>query len=205
LRRNKTDQILNYCFIVLPHPSINLAFPSPDNVSDMKAGRIISSLILATAFGLAAVCARATEPFSLGGHTLGLPYDSVLNDPAYDCESLAGCFLFSACAYRATGAVALKGVPIDGLTLYFTGERLSGIAAGFQESRFDEVAERLAQDYGPGTIETWEADPGANSTRAVLVWRQGSRLLRLERSSKTNRSSVIVAERNFISELVQKP
>ena len=52
-----------------------------------------------------------------------------------DCESLAGCFLFSACAYRATGAVALKGVPIDGLTLYFTGERLSGIAAGFQESR----------------------------------------------------------------------
>ena len=106
-------------------------------------------------------------------------------------------------AYRATGAVALKGVPIDGLTLYFTGERLSGIAAGFQESRFDEVAERLAQDYGPGTIETWEADPGANSTRAVLVWRQGSRLLRLERSSKTGRSSVIVAERNFISELIE--
>jgi hypothetical protein len=169
----------------------------------MKADRIVSSLLVAAALCLAAAGAQATEPFSLGGHTLGLPYDSVLNDPSYDCESLAGCFLFSACAYRATGAVAFKGVSIDGLTLYFTGERLSGIAAGFQESRFDEVAERLAQDYGPGTIKTWKADPGANSTRAVLVWRQGSKLLRLERSSKTGRSSVIVAERNFISELVE--
>jgi len=168
----------------------------------MKAGRIIS-LLAAGGLCLAAAGARAAESFSLGGHTLGLPYDAILNDPAYDCESLAGCFLFSACAYKATGAVAFKGTPIDRLTLYFTGERLSGIAAGFQESRFDEVAERLAQDYGPGTIETREAEPGANSTRAVLVWRQGSRLLRLERSSKTGRSSVIVAERNFISELIE--
>lgn len=171
----------------------------------MKVGRIASSLLAAAALYLAAAGARAAEPFSLGGHTLGLPYDSVLNDPAYDCESLAGCFLFSACAYKVTGAVAFKGAPIDGLTLYFTGERLSGIAAGFQESRFDEVAEVLAREYGPGEVASGKADSGATSTSAVLVWRQGSKLLRLERSSKTGRSSVIVAERNFISELVEKP
>jgi hypothetical protein len=168
----------------------------------MKAGRILSSLLAAAGLCLAVVGARAAEPFSLGGHTLGLPYDSVLNDPAYDCESLAGCFLFSACAYKETGAIAFMGAPIDDLTLYFTGERLSGIAGGFRDRWFDEVAEVLAKEYGPGTIEAGKADARATSTSAVLVWRQGSKLLRLERSSKTGRSSVIVAERNFISELV---
>jgi hypothetical protein len=168
----------------------------------MKAGRIIS-LLAAGALCLVAAGARAAEPFSLGGHTLGLPYDAVLNDPAYDCESLAGCFLFSACAYKATGAVAFKGTPIDGLTLYFTGERLSGIAAGFQESRFDQVAEILAQEYGPGTVEFGKAGTGTPSSDAVLVWRQGSKVLRVERSNKTGRSSVILAERNFISELIE--
>jgi len=168
----------------------------------MKAGRIIS-LLAAGGLCLAAAGARAAESFSLGGHTLGLPYDAILNDPAYDCESLAGCFLFSACAYKATGAVAFKGTPIDRLTLYFTGERLSGIAASFQESHFDQVAELLAQEYGPGTVETRKAGTGTTSSNAVLVWRQGSKLLRLERSGKSGRSSVILAERNSISELVE--
>lgn len=169
----------------------------------MKASRIVRILLATAAFGLAAAGARAAEPFSLGGHALGLPYDSVLNDPAYDCDSLAGCFLFSACAYKATGAVAFMGAPIDGLTLYFTGERLSGIAADFQESRFDQVTEVLAQEYGPGTVEAGKGATGAISSSAVLVWRQGSKLLRLERSSKIARSSVILAERNFISELIE--
>ncbi len=171
----------------------------------MEAGRIVSNLCAATALCLAAAGAHAAEPFSLGGHTLGLSYDSVLNDPAYDCESLAGCFLFSACAYKATGVVAFKGAPIEGLTLYFTGERLSGITAGFQVSWFDQVAEVLAREYGPATAEAGKTDPGKPSSNYVLVWWHGSKLLRLERSSKTGGSSVIVAERNFISELVEKP
>ncbi len=169
----------------------------------MKSGRIVRSLLAAAALCLAAVGVRAAETFSLGGHTLGLPYDSVLNDPAYDCESLAGCFLYSACAYRATAAVAFHGVPLEGLTLYFTGERLSGIAVDFQQSRFDQVAEALARDYGPGSVEAEKDDTGVAFAGAVLVWRQGSKLLRLERSSKIARSSVILAERNFISELVK--
>ncbi len=168
----------------------------------MKAGRIVSSLFAAATLCLVAAGAHAAEPFSLGGHTLGLPYDSVVNDPAYD-SGKPGCFLFSACAYKATGEVAFKGVPIDGLTLYFTGERLSGIAAGFQGSRFDQVAEVLAQEYCPATVEAGKADAGTTSSNVVLVWRQGSKLLRLERSSKTGRTSEIVAERNFISELVE--
>lgn len=171
----------------------------------MKAGRTVSSLLAAAVLCLAATGARAAEPFSLGGHALGLPYDSVLNDPAYDCESLAGCFLFSACTYKATGTVAFKGAPIEGLTLYFTGERLSGIAAGFQASRFDQVAEVLAQEYGPGAIEAGKGGAGTAPTPAVLVWRQGSRLLRLARAGKSGGASVIVAERNFISELVENP
>jgi len=170
----------------------------------MKAGRIVS-LLAAGAFCLATAGTRAVEPFSLGGHTLGMPYDSVLNDPAYDCESLAGCFLFSACAYKATGTVAFKGAPIDGLTLYFTGERLSGIAANFQEDRFDQVVEALAREYGPGSVEAGKSGAAPELTNDVHVWRQGSKLLRMERMSKSGRSSVIVAERNFISELVEKP
>ncbi len=129
----------------------------------------------------------------------------MLNDPFYDCDSLSGCFLFSACAYKAAGAIAFKGAPIAGLTLYFTGERLSGITAGFQESRFDEVAQVLAREYGPGTVAAEKADSGKASSNSVLVWRQGSKLLRLERSGRNGRSSVIVAERNFISELVERP
>ncbi len=187
------------------YKSAVIAAPSADNVSAMKAGRTVNSLLAAVALCLAAASSRAAEPFTLGGHTLGLPYDSVLNDPAYDCESLAGCFLFSACTYKATGAIAFMGAPIDDLTLYFTGERLSGVTGGFRDGWFDEVAEMLAKEYGPGTVEAGKADAGATSTNAVLVWRQGSKLLRLERMSRTGRSSVIVAERNFISEMVEKP
>jgi hypothetical protein len=171
----------------------------------MKADRIVNNLLAAVALCLTVVGARAAEPFSLGGHTLGLEYDSVLNDPAYDCESLAGCFLFSACAYKATGTVAFKGAPIDGLTLYFTGERLSGIAANFQEDRFDQVVEALAREYGHGSVEAGKSGATPELTNDVHVWRQGSKLLRMERMSKSGRSSVIVAERNFISELVEKP
>ena len=171
----------------------------------MKGGRKLSTLLAVVALCLEAAGARAAETFSLGGHALGLTYDSVLNDPAYDCESLAGCFLFSACAYRATGAIAFKGAPIDGLTLYFTGERLSGIAAAFQEDRFDQVVEALAREYGPGSVEAGKSHAVPASINEVHVWRQGSKLLRMERMSKSGRSSIIVAERNFISELVENP
>jgi hypothetical protein len=163
------------------------------------------SLLATSTLCLALASARAAEPFSLGGHTLGLEYGAILNDPAYDCESLAGCFLFSACAYKATGTVAFKGAPIDALTLYFTGERLSGIAADFQEDRFGQVVEALAREYGSGSVEAGRSGAAADATNEVHTWRQGSRLLRIERMSKSGRSSVIVAERSFISELVEKP
>ncbi len=171
----------------------------------MKTCRRVSSLLAAAVLGLAAANARAVEPFSIGGHALGLPFDSVLNDPAYDCESLAGCFLFSACAYKASGPVAFMGTPIEGVTLYFTGERLSGISAGFPENRFAEVAEALALEYGPGTAERRKDGAGATLSDAILVWRQGSKVLRLERAGNAGLSSVIVAERNFISELIKSP
>lgn len=171
----------------------------------MKTGRIVSNLIAAVVLCLVAAGARAAEPFSLGGHVLGLHYDMVLNDPAYDCESLAGCFLFSACAYKASGTVAIKGASIDGLTLYFTGERLSGIAADFQADRFDQVVEALAREYGPGSLEAGKSGAAPESTNDIHVWRQGSKLLRMERMGKSGSSSIIVAERNFISELVENP
>jgi len=171
----------------------------------MKTCRRVSSLLAAAVLGFAAANARAVEPFSIGGHALGLPFDSVLNDPAYDCESLAGCFLFSACAYKTSGTVAFMGAPIEGVTLYFTGERLSGISAGFRTNQFDEVAGALSREYGPGTVERRKDAAGATLSNAVVVWRQGSKVLRLERAGSAGLSSVIVAERNFISELIERP
>lgn len=147
----------------------------------------------ACALVLSCACAHAAEPLSLAGHALGMPYDPVVKDARYDCESLAGCFLYSACLYKGAEGRQFVGVAIDRVSLYFQGERLSGIEGEFPAGDFDAVAAALARDYGDATEEV-----------AALVWRQGSQVLRIQRHARPGRSSVILAERSFISELLQR-
>lgn len=136
------------------------------------------------------------EPFTLGGHKLGQRADTVMADPQYDCGGLSGCFLFEACTYLESAHGEFMNVPIEGLTLYITGERVSGIEASFAEPEFERVLAALQEEYGTGEI----AD-GATPGNVVRIWREGSRVLRIERLLRPDRSSVIVAERNILSEL----
>jgi len=136
--------------------------------------------------------ACATEPFSLAAHRLGLAYEVVLNDSGYDCESLAGCFLYSVCRLRAEAR--LDSVPLVQMSLYFQGERLSGVEAFFYSDRFEEVKAALESLHGPADGST-----GPD----VALWQQGSQVLRMERLARPQRASVVLSERSFLSELLK--
>jgi hypothetical protein len=142
---------------------------------------------------IAGAAVHAAEPFALAGHRLGLPYDPVVKDSRYDCESLAGCFLYSVCEYRATLGQKFAGAPLERISLYFQGERLSGIEGEFPAGQFDAVAGALSAEYGAG-----------ESRHGALAWRQGSEVLRIARHGRLGRSSVIVAERGFLAELLER-
>lgn len=156
--------------------------------------------VAAVAALLALSCRQAAAgPFSLGEHALGTRLDTVLADPRFDCNGLAGCFLFEACTLRDGDQGRFRDVPVEGLTLYFTGERLAGIEARFPESEFRRVLASLEQAYGDG-----ETAEGGSAENTVRVWRNGSRLLRIERLPRPAYSSVILAERHLMGELTRR-
>ena len=156
-----------------------------------KWGRLTIPLA-ASLLAFAGGPACATEPFSLAAHRLGLAYEAVLNDPGYDCESLAGCFLYSVCRLRSEAR--LDGVPLVQISLYFQGERLSGVEAFFYSDRFDEVKAALESLHGP-------AD--GSSGPGIALWQQGSQVLRMARLPRPQRASVVLSERSFLSELLK--
>jgi len=164
-----------------------------------KANRRLRAqrLLLGWAFALAGAVAHAAEPFALAGHRLGLPYDPVVKDSRYDCDSLAGCFLYSVCQYRATREQLFAGAPLERISLYFQGERLSGIEGEFPAGQFEAVALALSGEYG-------SAEEAGDSAQGALAWRQGSQVLRIGRYARPGRSSVIIAERGFLGELLDR-
>jgi hypothetical protein len=155
--------------------------------------RVARLLILGCAFALEG---HAAEPFALAGHSLGQPYDPVVKDSRYDCDSLAGCFLYSVCQFRATRGQEFAGAPLERVSLYFQGERLSGIEAEFPAGQFEAVAGVLSREYG--------AAEEAGSKQDALAWRQGTQVLRIGRYARPGRSSVIIAERSFLAELLDR-
>lgn len=168
-------------------------------VRSVRANALVLAkrLLVGCAFALAGAAIHAAEPFALAGHTLGLPYDPLLKDSRYDCESLAGCFLYSVCQYRATQGQQFAGAPLERISLYFQGERLSGIEGEFPAGQFDAVTSTLSGEYG--------APEGAGeSAQSALAWHQGSQVLRIGRYARPGRSSVIIAEHSFIGELLDR-
>jgi hypothetical protein len=166
----------------------------------VNAKSIPACLFAACAFWMFSAGVDAAERFALGGHTLGDRIERIQQDPRFRCEDQAACLLYSVCLFDGSDAGEFKGASIQGLALYYTGERLSGIEATFAESQFDRIVESLLDEYGPGKEEA-----GKSPANPVYLWREGSRLLRLERlSGDTNRSSVIVSEKSFLSEMLDR-
>ncbi|MGH8630546.1 MAG: hypothetical protein ACREU7_07250 [Burkholderiales bacterium] len=179
-----------------------MVMPSDQKLAQAMPGRantpsLAKQLLVGCALALAGAAVQAAEPFALAGHRLGLPYDPVVKDSRYDCESLAGCFLYSVCQYQVTQGQQFAGAPLERISLYFQGERLSGIEAEFPAGQFDAVASTLSGAYGA-------AEGGGEAAKGALAWRQGSQVLRIGRYARPGRSSVIIAERSFLGELLDR-
>jgi hypothetical protein len=138
--------------------------------------------------------------FELNGRVLGARIDEVLNDERYDCGGESACFLLTACALKEPEREALDGATLESLALYYAGERVAGIQAQFAPERFEGVLDATRHRYGQPHILS--SGRGATGDE-VYLWRQGQRVLRLERSfGQTGRSSITLAERSFLAELV---
>jgi hypothetical protein len=140
--------------------------------------------------------------FELNGRALGDRMDAVLADERYDCGGVSACFLFTACAFKAASGEAVHGAPLNSLTLYYLGERVAAMEARFQPAWFDAVVEAALREHGPAQRE---AQPAGGAGNAVYTWRQGARLLRVERFFAAGESSLIITEQSLLGELLPPP
>jgi hypothetical protein len=163
----------------------------------------MSTFLRAAVLALALSSAPAyAAGFELNGRALGARMDEVLADERYDCGGVSACFLFTACSFRAASTEAVYGVPLSSLTLHYLGERVAAIEARFQPARFDAVVDAALREHGPAQRE---AQPGGGADNAVYTWRQGARLLRLERFFAGGESSLIITEQSLLGELLAQP
>jgi hypothetical protein len=140
--------------------------------------------------------------FELNGRALGERSDEVLTDPRYDCGGVSACFLFTSCVFKDAAQEKLYGAPLEALTLYYAGERVGAIEAQFAPEDFDRVVQESLHEHGEAQPEQpAHAVPG----NAVYTWRSGSRVLRVERYfAPTGRASLIITDRSFLTELVER-
>jgi hypothetical protein len=144
--------------------------------------------------------------FSLNGRELGQRIDGVLNDPRYECGGASACLLYTVCALKIPGSETLADAPLQRLSLHFGGERLTAIEAQFPPERFEQVLGDLIHELGPAEAQLDSLHGNAQGTagNALYVWREGSQLLRLERTSRhPARSSLIITQKSFLSELLE--
>jgi hypothetical protein len=140
--------------------------------------------------------------FELNGRALGDRMDEVLPDQRYDCGGVSACFLLTACSFQAASAETVYGAPLSALTLHYLGERVAAIEARFSPARFDAVVEAALREHGPAQRD---AQPAGAAGNAVYTWRQGARLLRLERFFAGGESSLIIAQQSLLGELLGQP
>ena len=153
-------------------------------------------LLLCVLLVVPAYPARAAG-FELNGHALGDRADAVLADERFDCGGVSACFLFTACSDKAAAGGSLHGTPLRSLTLYYLGERVAAIEARFDSAGFDAVVAATAREHGAGQV-----DPAGGAGNSVLVWRDGRRLLRLERHFEGGDASLIITEQSLLAELL---
>jgi hypothetical protein len=157
----------------------------------------VAALALALATGFAHAAG-----FQLNGRALGDRMDEVLADERYDCGGVSACFLFTACSFKAASSETVHGALLSSLTLYSLGERVAAMEARFPPARFDAVVAAALREHGPAQRE---ARPGGGAGNAVYTWRQGARLLRVERYFAGGESSLIITEQGLLGELLAEP
>ena len=81
------------------------------------------------------------------------------------------------------------------------GERIAAMEARFDAVQFDQVVQATVQQHGtPQRVPGTATD--AATGNVVYLWREGSRLLRLERSFAGGDASLIIAEQSVLGELL---
>jgi hypothetical protein len=154
-----------------------------------KASQALAVLALA----MLAPQAGAAD-FELNGRVLGERLDAVLDDERFDCAGESACFLMTACSLRHPAEESLLGVPLAGLTLHYAGERVAAIEARFASVAFDAVVTAKRREHG---------EPESDQS-GLVVWRQGSRVLRVERDFQgSGQASLIISQNSFLGELVE--
>jgi len=104
--------------------------------------------------------------------------------------------------FRDAAQEALYGAPLEALTLYYAGERVGAIEAQFAPEDFDRVVQESMREHGEAQPEQ---SAHAVSGNAVYTWRAGSHVLRVERFfAPTGRASLIITDRSFLTELVDR-
>jgi hypothetical protein len=162
-------------------------------------GGALGAVALALAAAAGPACAAG---FELNGRALGDRMDQVLVDERYDCGGVSACFLFTACSFKDAASEAVYGAPLSALTLYYLGERVAAMETRFEPSWFDAVVEAALREHGPAQRE---AQPSGGAGNAVYTWRQGARLLRVERFFAGGASSLIITEQSLLGELLAPP
>jgi hypothetical protein len=157
------------------------------------------ALILLCASCAALAHAARAGGFEVNGHALGDRIDAVFADERYDCGGVSACFLFTACSDKAAADEMLHGVPLRALTLYYLGERIAAMEARFAPAGFDAVAAATRREHGAAQAELAQR-PG----NSVLIWRDGRRLLRLEKYFEGGDASLIVTEQSLLAELLPR-
>jgi hypothetical protein len=151
-----------------------------------------SALLLVAVIG---ATARAAD-FELGGRTLGERLDAALGDERFDCAGVSACFLMTACNHTDPARESVLGTPLDSLTLHYAGERVAAIEARFPSAAFDAMIAAKRGEHG----EPESAQPD------LVVWRQGTRVLRIERDFEASgQASLIISQQSFLGELVKAP
>jgi len=149
--------------------------------------------------GLAAALSgghAAAADFELNGRVLGERLDAVLSDERFDCAGESACFLMTACSHRHPAEESLLGAPLGGLTLHYAGERVAAIEARFPSAAFDAVVAAKQREHG----EPESARPD------LVVWRQGSRVLRVARDFEgSGQASLIISQHSHLGELIKAP
>lgn len=166
----------------------------------MKSWFVVAALLLA-------LSASADSGFSFNGRQLGDALNAALSDERYDCDGVAGCLLYTVCRQKNAAAERYADAPVLELLLHFSGERLTAVEAYFAERDFARVVRSLTAQLGEGERrrEGENAAASAHNSDIVRLWRQGARLVRAQRfHARSERSSLIISERSFLSELVKQ-
>jgi hypothetical protein len=141
------------------------------------------------------LAARAdAAQFELNARTLGDRLDAVLDDERYECAGESACFLMLSCRLKHPAGERLHGFTLDSLTLHYAGERVAAIEAQLPAEAFSVLREAGLRDYGEP--ESMQA--------GLFVWRQGSRVLRLEHAADSSgHTRLIISQQSFLGELIE--